>query len=116
MADTSGPASYTVPIPEHLISTMVEAIEGELERACDDAWSDGSRTSVLKAARLWDSFMAKTLTPSQIAEVALQAVQWIEPLWPKTIEDVDRAERALAETRELIALHDRAIAAARERS
>jgi hypothetical protein len=93
MADSSGPACFAVPIPEHLIPTIVEAIEGELERACDDAWSDGSRTSVLKAARLWDGFTAKTLTLSQIAEVALQAVQWIEPLWPKTIEDVDRAER-----------------------
>jgi hypothetical protein len=70
MADSSEPASFAVPIPEHLIPTIVEAIEGELERACDDAWSDGSRTSVLKAARLWDSFMAKTLTPSLIAEVA----------------------------------------------
>jgi hypothetical protein len=45
MADSSGPASFAVPIPEHLISTMVEAIEGELERACDDAWNDGSRAS-----------------------------------------------------------------------
>jgi hypothetical protein len=106
-----------VAIPEHLVPTLFQAIENELEQACDGTWSDTRRLRVLAVARIWDGFMAKTLTPTQIAEVALQAVQWIEPHWPETIEDVSEVEKLLAEARELIELRDRAMAAAvRERS
>ena len=111
------PPGFVVPIPEHLISTIFEAIESELERACDGTWNDTRRLRVLEVARIWDGFMAKNLTPPQIAEVALQAVQWIEPHWPETIEDVSEVEKLLAEARELIEVRDRAMAAAaRERS
>ncbi len=111
------PPGFVVPIPEHLISTMFETIESELERACDGTWSDTRRLRVLEVARIWDAFMAKALTPHQIADVALQAVQWIEPPWPRTIEDVGNVEKLLAEARELIEVRDRAMtAAARERS
>jgi hypothetical protein len=111
------PAAFVVPIPEHLISTMFETIESELERACDGAWNDAMRLRVLAVARIWDGFMTKTLTPPQIAEVARQAVQWIEPPWPETIEDVGNVEKLLAEARELLELRDHAMAAAtRERS
>jgi hypothetical protein len=101
-----------VAIPEHLVPTMFQAIESELERACDGSWNDMRRLRVLAVARVWDGFMAKSLTPAQIAEVALQAVQWIEPHWPETIEDVGEVEKLLAEARELIELRDRAMAAA----
>ncbi len=113
MADRHEPASFAVPIPEHLIPTMFEAIGSELERACDGAWDDTMLRRVLEVARIWLGFEAKTLTPPQIAEVALQAVQWIEPHWPMTIEDVGNVEELLAEARELIEVHDRAIAAGR---
>jgi hypothetical protein len=111
------PAGVVVPIPEHLVSSMFEAIESELERACDGTWNDTMRLRVLTAARIWDGFMTKTLTPHQLAEVALQAVRWIEPPWPQAIEDVGNVEKLLAEARELLELRDRAMAAAtRERS
>jgi hypothetical protein len=110
------PAGVVVPIPEHLISSMFEALDSELMRACDGTWNDTRRLRVLEAARIWEGFMAKALTPPQIAEVALQAVRWIEPPWPETIEDVGNVEKLLAEARELLHLRDRALAAvARER-
>jgi hypothetical protein len=55
------------------------------------------RIRVLEAARLWEGFMAKTLTPQQIAEVAMLAVQWIHPDWPTDLEGVDKVEKLLAE-------------------
>jgi hypothetical protein len=106
------PAGVVVPIPEHLVSSVFEALDSELMRACDGTWTDTRRLRVLAVARIWEGFMAKTLTPPQIAEVALQTVQWIQPPWPQTIEDVGNVEKLLADARELIELRDRALAAA----
>jgi hypothetical protein len=107
----TSPTDFVVPIAEHLTPSIYEAVEAKLERACDNAWDDTMRIRVLEAARLWEGFMAKTLTPQQIAEVALLAVQWIQPHWPTDLEGIDQAEKLLAEARELIELHDRAITA-----
>ena len=111
MTDPTSPTDFVVPIAEHLIPSIYEAVESKLEQACDNAWGDETRIRVLEAARLWERFMAKTLAPQQIADVALLAVQWIQPHWPKDLEAVDKVEKLLAEARELIELHDRAIAA-----
>ena len=111
MSGSSRSAGFVVPIPEHLISSIYEAVENDLRAACDGPWSDAKRNRVLEAGRIFTSFMEKTLTPQEIAVVALLAVEWIEPLWPKDLEAVDKVEKLLAEARELIELHDRAIAA-----
>jgi hypothetical protein len=112
--DRTAPTGLIVPIPEHLVPTIFEVVERQLEIACDGTWNDMQRIRVLEAARFWEAFMANTVTAKQIAELAKSAADWIQPRWPQTTEAVRDVEKLLAETRELLELHDRALAIARE--
>jgi hypothetical protein len=104
-----------VPIPEHLLATIHEVVEKQIEIAADDDWSTKTRDRIAAAVHLWETTVAKQLTAPETVTVADLAIAWIEPHWPKNATAVDNVALLLEEARELIELRDRALGIARER-
>ena len=101
-----------VVIPEHLVFAFEEWIAEMIKRACDAHGSPKDRSTVINAVHLHDAFVAGSLTPAQTAELAGCAAGWLEPEWPKRLEDADEVKRLAAVTRELLELRDHALTVA----
>jgi hypothetical protein len=99
-----------VAIPEQLVFAFEEWIVEALRQACDDFAKPEARAAVIQAVCLHDRFVAGTLTPSQIAELAARAADWLHPRWPESVEDADEVWRLLGIARQLFELRDRALA------
>jgi hypothetical protein len=108
-------ADAVVPIPEHLLPTILDVVERQIEFAADEAWSTETRDRIVAAVHLWEATVAGTLTAAQTVIVADLAIAWIEPMWPKNNQAASNVAKLLEETRELIDLRDRALALAHER-
>jgi hypothetical protein len=101
-----------VAIPEHLSFAFEEWIAEQIRRACDSADSPETEAAVIRAVHVRDGFVAGSLRPAQVAEVAEGAAGWLQPHWPKEPGDVGEVERLAAVTRELLELRDHALAVA----
>jgi hypothetical protein len=101
-----------VAIPEHLAFAVEEWIAEQIRRACDRADSPEAQAAVIRAVHVRDGFVAGSLTPAQMAEVAEGAAGWLQPHWPKDPGEVREVERLAALTRELLELRDHALAVA----
>ena len=101
-----------VEIPAQLVFAFEEWIVEALRQACDDFAKPEARAAVIQAVHLHDRFVAGTLTPSQIAELAARAADWLHPRWPESVEDADEVGRLLGIARQLFELRDRALAVA----
>jgi hypothetical protein len=101
-----------VAIPGHLVFAVEEWIVEALRQACDDFAKPEARAAVIQAVHLHDQFVAGTLMPSQIAELAARAADWLQPSRPESVEDADEVERLLGIARQLFELRDRALAVA----
>ncbi len=101
-----------VAIPAQLVFAVEEWIVEALRQACDDFAKPEARAAVIQAVHLHDRFVAGTLTPVQIAELAAGAADWLHPRWPDSVEDADEVGRLLGVTRQLFELRDRALAVA----
>ncbi|MCW2993337.1 MAG: hypothetical protein JWQ18_832 [Conexibacter sp.] len=116
--DKTEPTEPAVPIPGHLLPSILEVLR-EAVRADSDLLGDDPDTEdverVAEATDLWRAAEAGTLTASQTVAVADSAIAWIEPLWPKNLKDVDNVTTLLAEARELLELRDRAVEVASAR-
>ena len=67
---------------------------------------------MIRVVHLHDAFVAGSLTAAQTAELAGGAAGWLEPQWPKSLDDADEVKRLAAITRELLELRDHALAVA----
>lgn len=103
-------------IPELLLPVLRRIADETLERACDNGgdWDDEISARVRGAARVADAFDLATLNPTQIADLADNALSWGEPsqTMPTTMDDIGEGLLQLATARELIKLRDRARRAA----
>jgi hypothetical protein len=98
-----------VAIPARLVFAFEEWLVEALRRACDDFGKAEAREAVIQAVHLHDRFVAGTLTPSQIAELAAHTADWLHPSWPESVADVDEVGRLLGIARQLFELRDRAL-------
>lgn len=114
-AEPTQSSSPIVPIPEHLLPTILEAVEQQIEIAADRVWDEATRDRIVAAVHLWEATVAGTLTAAQTVTVADLAIAWIEPVWPKNAQAASNVAKLLEEARELIGLRDRALALAHER-
>lgn len=101
-----------VEIPAQLVFAFEEWIVEALRQACDDFAKPEARTPVIQAVHVHDRFVAGTLTPAQIAELAARAADWLHPSWPESVEDADEVGRLLGIARQLFELRNRALAVA----
>jgi hypothetical protein len=113
--ESADPAVPAVPIPDHLMPTVREVVEHQIEDASDRDWSEATRDRIVAAVHLWEATVHGTLTAAQTVIVADLAIAWIEPMWPKNAQAASNVAKLLDEARELIDLRDRALALARER-
>ena len=105
-----------VAIPEHLVFAIEEWLEERIRQACDMYEGEETRVAVTEAVRLYEAFGAGSLTPSETAELAAGAADWLQPRWPRSLEEAREVARLLTATRGLLALRDRAVATAGERA
>jgi hypothetical protein len=101
-----------VVVPEHLVFAIEEWLQERFRRACDDHRDQEMFPVVAELFGLHRALADGSLTPAQTAELADGAADWLQPLWPTDLEEADEAARLLAATRGLLALRDRARAAA----
>jgi hypothetical protein len=99
-------------IPDHLVFAVEEWIAEQIRRACDSADSPEAQDAVIKAVHIRDGFVAGSLTPAQIAELAEGAADWLRPQWPTDVKSAAEVQRLAALTRELLELRDHALAVA----
>jgi hypothetical protein len=111
-SDRSESAVPRVAMPAQLVFAFEEWIVEALRQACDHFAKPEARAAVIQAVHLHDRFVAGTLTPAQIAELAARAADWLHPSWPESVEDADEVERLLGTARQLFELRDRALAVA----
>jgi hypothetical protein len=111
-SDRSESVVPLVEIPAQLVFAFEEWIVEALRQACDDFAKPEARAAVIQAVHLHDRFVAGTLTPSQIAELAARAADWLHPSWPESVEDADEVGRLLGVARQLFELRDRALVVA----
>jgi hypothetical protein len=114
-AEPTQSSSPIVPIPEHLMPTVREVIEHQIENAADQDWNEATLDRIAAAVHLWEATIVGTLTAAQTVTVADLAIAWIEPMWPKNNQAASNVAKLLEEARELIDLRDRALALACER-
>jgi hypothetical protein len=98
-------------IPDHLVFAIEEWLEEQIRQRCDGYDGEASRRAVVEAVHLYDGFV----TVAQVAELADGAGDWLGPRWPRTQHEAEEVTRLLSATRGLLALRDRALAAASER-
>jgi hypothetical protein len=72
-SDRSESVVPRVEIPAQLVFAFEEWIVEALRQACDDFPKPEARGAVIQAVHLHDRFVAGTLTPVQIAELAAGA-------------------------------------------
>jgi hypothetical protein len=96
-------------IPDRLVFAFEEWLRELVRQACDRSDSPESQAAVSDAVHLRDAFVAGSLTPAQTAELAADAAQWLQPLWPKNLEDVEEVEHLASVTRGLLELRKRAL-------
>jgi hypothetical protein len=111
-SDRSESVVPRVAIPAHLVFAFEEWIVEALRQACDDFAKPEARAAVIQAVRLHDRFVAGTLTPAQIAELAARAADWLHPRWPESVEDADEVGRLVGIARQLFELRDCALGVA----
>ena len=111
-SDRSESVVPRVAIPAQLVFAFEEWIVEALRQACDDFGKPERRAAVIQAVHLHDRFVAGTLTPSQVAELATGAADWLHPRWPESVEDADEVGRLLGVARQLFELRDRALTVA----
>jgi predicted component of type VI protein secretion system len=99
-------------IPDHLVFAVEEWIAEQIRRACDSADSPEAQAAVIRAVHVRDGFVAGSLTPAQVAELAEGAADWLHPQWPTDPKSAAEVQRLAALTRELLELRDHALAIA----
>lgn len=99
-------------IPEHLVFAFEDWISELFRRALDTSDEVEGRAAAIKAVHLHEAFVAGTLAPAQLADLAQSAAHWMEPCWPSDPGDADTVARVLDVSRELLELRDRAQAIA----
>ncbi|MCW2994137.1 MAG: hypothetical protein JWQ18_1632 [Conexibacter sp.] len=116
--DISDRIEFEVPlaaIPDRLVFAFEEWLRELIRQACDRDDSPERQVAVVEAAHLRDGFLAGSLTPVQVAELAAGAAGWLQPEWPENAEEVGEVEHLASVTRGLLELRDRALVAARSR-
>jgi hypothetical protein len=99
-------------IPEYLVFAFEDWISELFRRALDTGDEVEGRAAAINVVHLQDAFVAGSLTPAQLAELAEGAAHWMEPRWPSNPGDADTVARLLDVSRELLELRDRARAIA----
>jgi hypothetical protein len=101
----------SLAIPEHLVFAFDEWTTELITQACDSHSTEDSE-AVSDGVHLRDAFLARSLTPAQLAKLAEGAAEWMEPRWPKEPDQAEEVERLLGVARDLLELRDRALAVA----
>jgi hypothetical protein len=78
-SDRTEPEVLPVAIPEHLVFAIEEWLEERIRQASDTYEGEETRVAVTEAVRLYEAFRAGSLTPSEIAELAEGAADWLQP-------------------------------------